>query len=229
MTGSRDVEPAPDVRAYLFAGTQHMPGTLPPPSEDANTGSRGLHVFNAVDYAPLLRAVLVNLDRWVSRGRRAPGLRPSLGSATARRCPRKRRRRSSGPCPACSFPDRVPRPQRLDFGPDAERGILAALPPKMGAPYVTFVSRVDADGNETAGIIATELAVPVATFTGWNLRASEPGRAGRSDEHDGLDGSASPEPRPSEPRRAIRGRPSPSATAAAIAISPWCERRPSGW
>jgi hypothetical protein len=76
------------------------------------------------------------------------------------------------------FPDRVPRPQRLDFGPDAERGILAALPPKMGAPYVTFVSRVDADGNETAGVIATELAVPVATFTGWNLRHPSQGAAG---------------------------------------------------
>ena len=36
------------------------------------------------------------------------------------------------------FPDRVPRPQRLDFGPDADRGI-PITPPKMGAPYVTFV------------------------------------------------------------------------------------------
>ena len=35
VTGPRDVEPAPDVRVYLFAGTQHTPGTLPPPSEDA--------------------------------------------------------------------------------------------------------------------------------------------------------------------------------------------------
>ena len=86
VTGSRDVEPAPDVRAYLFAGTQHMPGTLPPPSEDANTGSRGLHVFNAVDYAPLLRAVLVNLDRWVTEGveppaSAAPPARRRLGGA----------------------------------------------------------------------------------------------------------------------------------------------------
>jgi hypothetical protein len=29
---------------------------------------------------------------------------------------------------------------------------------------------VDSDGNEVAGIVLPELAVPVATHTGWNLR-----------------------------------------------------------
>jgi hypothetical protein len=29
---------------------------------------------------------------------------------------------------------------------------------------------VDADGNETAGIRLPEVAVPLATYTGWNLR-----------------------------------------------------------
>ena len=177
VTGSRDLEPAPDVRAYLFAGTQHMPGTLPPPSEDANTGSRGRHVFNAVDYAPLLRAVLVNLDRWVTDGVEPPASAlPRLGDGSA--VPAESTAPVFRALPGMQFPDRVPRPQRLDFGPDAERGILAALPPKMGAPYVTFVSRVDTDGNETAGIIATELAVPVATFTGWNLRHPSQGAPG---------------------------------------------------
>jgi Alpha/beta hydrolase domain len=177
VTGSRDVEPAPDVRAYLFAGTQHMPGTLPPPSEDANTGSRGLQVFNAVDYAPLLRAVLVNLDRWVTEGVEPPASAlPRLGDGSA--VPAEATAPVFRALPGMQFPDRVPRPQRLDFGPDAERGIVASLPPKMGAPYVTFVSRVDTDGNETAGVIATELAVPVATFTGWNLRHPSQGAPG---------------------------------------------------
>ncbi|HMH50868.1 MAG TPA: alpha/beta hydrolase domain-containing protein, partial [Candidatus Acidoferrum sp.] len=57
-----DVEPSPDMRVYLFAGCQHTPGTLPPPDADANTGGRGLQRFNVVDYAPLLRAALVNVD-----------------------------------------------------------------------------------------------------------------------------------------------------------------------
>ena len=32
----------------------------------------------------------------------------------------------------------------------------------------TLVSRVDADGNEVAGIRLPDIAVPLATYTGWN-------------------------------------------------------------
>ena len=42
LAGGRDVEPPADVRIYLFAGTQHTPGALPPPDADPNTGSRGM-------------------------------------------------------------------------------------------------------------------------------------------------------------------------------------------
>ena len=177
VTGTRDVEPAPDVRVYLLAGTQHMPGTLPPPREDPNTGSRGRQIFNAVDYAPLLRAMLVNLDRWVSDGVEPPSSSvPRLRDGSA--VPAESTAPVFRAIPGMRFPDRIPRPQRLDFGPDAERGILSALPPKAGAPYVSFVSKVDADGNETAGIIPTELAVPLASFTGWNLRHADQGAPG---------------------------------------------------
>src|SRR5207249_2336306 len=66
------------------AGAQHTPGTLPPPAADPNTGSRGLHRFNVVDYAPLLRAVLVNLDRWVSDGVEPPASSvPRIADGTA--------------------------------------------------------------------------------------------------------------------------------------------------
>ena len=34
-----------------------------------------------------------------------------------------------------------------------------------------LVSTADADGNELAGIRVPELAVPLATYTGWNFRA----------------------------------------------------------
>lgn len=39
-----------------------------------------------------------------------------------------------------------------------------------GAPLPFFVSQVDADGNETSGVRLPALAVPIATFTGWNFR-----------------------------------------------------------
>ncbi|MCA1724261.1 MAG: hypothetical protein LC748_08460, partial [Thermomicrobia bacterium] len=66
IAGTHDIEPPEDARVYLFASTQHGLGAVPLVDRDTNTGARGSHGFNAVDYAPLLRAVLVNLERWVT-------------------------------------------------------------------------------------------------------------------------------------------------------------------
>jgi hypothetical protein len=64
----------------------------------------------------------------------------------------------------------------LDFGPSFDQGILTVLPPKLlGTPYPALVPRTDADGNDLAGIRLPEVAVPLATYTGWALRAFPPG------------------------------------------------------
>jgi hypothetical protein len=174
--GMREVEPPAFARIYALAGTQHTPGALPPLEADPNTGDRGLQRFNVVDYAPLMRAALVNLDRWVSAGVEPPASAfPRLADATAVTA------ESLAPffagIPGVRFPECVMRPQQLDFGPDIERGI-AAYPPKAGATYRTYVSKVDADGNEAAGIRPVELAVPLATYCGWNPRHPETGAPG---------------------------------------------------
>src|SRR5262249_26179593 len=70
------------------------------------------------------------------------------------------------------------RPQRLDFGADAEMRRITLAPPRVGAPYGTRVAAVDRDGNELGGIVLPELSVPLATHTGWNLRHSDIGRLG---------------------------------------------------
>ncbi len=57
---------------------------------------------------------------------------------------------------------------RLDFGPEMAAGIPTELPPKSGAEFAAWVSAVDQDGNELAGIRPVELRVPLATVTGWN-------------------------------------------------------------
>jgi hypothetical protein len=174
--GTRDVAPPDFVRQYLFAGTQHTPGMLPPPAADPNTGGRGIHPFSVVDYSPLLRAALVNLDRWVSDGvEPPPSAVPRLAEATA--VAAETTRPVYAAIPGARFPDRISRPQRLDFGPDVERGVVA-LPPTLGKPFATFVSAVDADGNERAGIRPPELRVPLATYTGWNPRHPEQGAPG---------------------------------------------------
>src|SRR5258708_20195817 len=70
-------------------------------------------------------------------------------------------------------------PVRLDFGPQwKETGIAEFVPPRVGVPYRTLVPAIDADGNEIAGIRLPDIAVPVATFTGWNLRSESVGAAG---------------------------------------------------
>ena len=177
VTGQRDVEPPAHVRIYLFAGTQHTPGAIPPPATDANTGGRGRHTFSPVDYSPLLRAALVNLDRWVSEGvAPPPSALPRVADGTAIEA--ERTRRVFETIPGATFPDRIGRPVRLDFGAEVDRGIVSSLPPKAGAPFVTFVSAVDADGNEVAGIRPMEVRVPLATFTGWNPRHPDQGAPG---------------------------------------------------
>ncbi|MGH7048001.1 MAG: alpha/beta hydrolase domain-containing protein [Stellaceae bacterium] len=59
-----------------------------------------------------------------------------------------------------------------NFGPKFDEGMLTILPPQLlGTPYKIFVPRTDADGNDIAGIRTPDVAVPVATYTGWALRA----------------------------------------------------------
>ena len=176
VAGTRDVTPPPYVRQYLFAGTQHTPGALPPPAADPNTGGRGHHTFSVVDYSPLLRAALVNLDRWVGEGvEPPPSSVPRLSDGTAVAAETTRAVYTA--IPGARFPDRVSCPPRLDFGHEVERGIVS-FPPKIGAPFVTFVSAVDADGNDRAGVRPAELRTPLATFTGWNPRHPEQGAPG---------------------------------------------------
>jgi hypothetical protein len=177
VEGRRDVVPAAGGRLYLFAGTQHTPGALPPPAADPNTGASGIHPFKVVDYAPLLRAALVNLDRWVREGvEPPPSAVPRLAEGTAV-TPESVSTRLAA-IPGARVPDRVTRVARLDFGPEAARGIVTEQPPKVGAQFTCYVSAVDADGNEVAGIRPLELAVPLATFTGWNPRHPEQGAPG---------------------------------------------------
>ena len=119
----------------------------------------------------------MNLDRWVTDGvEPPPSAVPRLADGTA--VTPESTRATFAAIPGTRFPDRHARPARLDFGPDIARGVATELPPKVGAQYPSYVSAVDADGNEVAGIRPVELAAPLATFTGWNPRHPEQGAPG---------------------------------------------------
>jgi hypothetical protein len=178
--GTRDVEHGPAVRVYHFAGTEHGLGIWPPtdtqpaPADPHGWVERAQHVRGVVNYGRLLRACLINLDRWVTEGTAPPPSRhPRIDDGTA--VAPDALTKTFDAIPGARYPRRHARPRRQDFGADAEMRRIALAPPRVGAPYGTRVSAVDGDGNEVAGLVLPELAVPVATHTGWNLRHADIG------------------------------------------------------
>jgi hypothetical protein len=178
-TGTRDVEPPAEVRNYYFTGTQHTPGLLPLNRVSLVDGARGANDFNTVDYRPLLRAVLINLERWVAEGiEPPPSAFPHLADGSA--VPAREVAAAFGRFPAASAPDpaKVPNMRRVDLGPEADRGV-GRFPAVVGEPWPVYVPANDEDGNEVPGIRLPDVAVPVATYTGWNPRAAEVGGEGQ--------------------------------------------------
>jgi hypothetical protein len=74
--------------------------------------------------------------------------------------------------PGVTYNGRLHEGDLFDFGPFFDEGILTAVPPVLlGSPYPTLVPKTDDDGNDIAGVRMVEIEVPVATYTGWGLRA----------------------------------------------------------
>ena len=170
-----DVDFPDNVRGYFMAGTQHGSGTLPLTDVNALNGSRTRYAFNSLGYGPLLRAALVNLDQWVTDGTEPPASRvPRFSDGTL--VPTETAVAVHATIPGVTLPSEWDRVLRLDFGPGAAEGRLDILPPRVvGEPYPALVSAVDGDGNDLAGIRLPDVAVPLATFTAWNLRHPDMG------------------------------------------------------
>ena len=164
-----DAPESPTVRRYHFAGCQHGSGEFPPLEFRASDGIRGQLPLNSVDYAPLLRAALDNLDRWVTTGEEPPASRhPSLDDGTAVESHTLLERFAQ--LPGVKVPTHTTRAIRLDYGPEAHLGRTTKLPAEEGEEFPALVADLDESFNELGGIRMPDLAVPVATYTGWNLR-----------------------------------------------------------
>lgn len=170
-----DMEPPAHVRRYLFAGTQHSSGA-PHLDERTMFGSRGSNLINILDYRPLYRSCLANLLAWVAEGKEPPG------SAFPRQADHSRLSRSQAleqlsAIPGLSLPNEetltVMRP--LDLGSRAADGKPHLPATESGQCYPDWVSAVDEDGNERAGIAMPDVAVPLATYTGFNPRHAQTG------------------------------------------------------
>lgn len=208
LAGQRDL-PIPDsVRIYHFGGAQHPLGTDYLRDTDPANGSRGQQPFNCLDYRPLLRAALLNLDNWITHNQNPPpSAYPRLENGTA--VPPETTAAAFRAIPGVNFPEPLRRFHRLDFGP--QPGVASQVPPLVGKSYPLLVPAVDPDGNELAGIRLPLVTVPLATHTGWNLRHSEIGGEGQILSSGGatggtLAGSTIPFP-PTPSERAAAGDP----------------------
>ncbi len=170
--GAKDLTLPENVRAYLFAGTQHGPGLWPLMSvSPVPGGPRLAHWINSLASGPLSRALVMTLDTWCRNGAEPPpSALPTVAGGTL-----TARENVLGAFAAIAGVS-LPNPARLrtvsplDLGPESERGIGRWPARATGAPFAALAPAVDGDGNEVAGIRLPDVAVPVAAYTGWNPR-----------------------------------------------------------
>jgi len=179
MLDGSDIELPATTRRYLFSSTQHSPGMLPLTSHSI-FGSQGANYFNTVDYTPLMRAAITNLLAWIADDVEPPPNaipRTSDGSAMSREAVLDSLEAIEGL--ARPVPSVLSTIRPLDLGPGEPDGIGTYPAQPVGAAYPCLVSAVDESGNEIAGIRLPEVAVPVATNTGWNPRHPTTGGLGQ--------------------------------------------------
>jgi hypothetical protein len=162
-TGNDILDPE-NVRSYFLSSLPHG-------------AAEGLGICqqprNPLEPNPVLRALLVALDQWVSSGKIPPESRmPKRKDGTL--VPSLPQTGMGFPnIPGVTYNGRIHTGDRFDFGPQFDEGILTIMPPILVAsPYMTLVPKTDTDGNDVAGIRLPEVAVPLATYTGWALRAN---------------------------------------------------------
>jgi len=183
--GTRDVEPPREERVYMIAGHRHGSGALPL-GDSEPSGVKLANKATVVDGSPVIRAFLINLDRWVAEGvEPPPNAFPRLSDGTAATREEVLAQLSKLPGLTPLDPDQLPTLTRIDLGPDAARGV-GRFPAVSGSPYRSYVSAVDADGNEVAGIRTPELSVAVGTHTGWVARDPSTGGVGQAVDMQGL-------------------------------------------
>jgi hypothetical protein len=174
VDGRRDITPGENVRIYFAAGQGHFPVPFPPQPETIPD----LHGQQKGDPMPriwLWRALIADMNDWAKNGTTPPdSAYPHVSDGTLVALRDLRFPHIAG----VALPLAPLGAYRLDFGPEWSSGIITYEPPKIGAAYTVLVPQVDQDGNERSGIHLPELQVPLATYTGWNLRAAELGMPG---------------------------------------------------
>ncbi|HIO03702.1 MAG TPA: hypothetical protein EYN14_17405 [Alphaproteobacteria bacterium] len=163
--GTVDVELDSRARSYLLAGTQHGVWAFAHRAFYENC-------LNPADQRPLMRALLGHLALWVGKGVLPPdNVYPRIDAGTLGTVAIWQNEFPQ--LPNLRLPDHNLAPPRLDHGPRWERGIVDYVPPKFGPSYVTLIPTPDADGVDRGGLRLPEIAAPLGTYLGWNLRRAK--------------------------------------------------------
>jgi hypothetical protein len=202
VDGKKDAPVPANARIYFFAGAQHGPAGFPP------TRSIGQQLNNPTDFRWSMRALLTAMNNWLTAGSEPPPNRYPRFSDGSLVSPE---RLDFPKIFGVNFTTRLHKAYRVDYGPEFRtKGIVTREPPKLGSSFPMMVPAVDQDGNEIAGIKMPELAVPLATYTGWNLFNA---KAGPTNEISSMAGSYIPFPRmqaeraaAKDPRRSVEER-----------------------
>ncbi len=155
-TSGRPLAIPENVRDYMMSGMPHFP------AQNWNTRGNCAQIQSALNYGPYARALLVALDRWVTEGVAPPPTTfPNLKSHTL--VPLAKVQAAYPAIPGAPFSPLYNRLQVVD---------QKSMPPEAsGREYPVFFPPVDADGNPQGGIIPPEITVPIATYSGRNVRA----------------------------------------------------------
>lgn len=172
---ARDI-PLPDaVRRYYMPGTNHGGGRggfqVLQPSND-----RCVLPQNPNPMADTTRALTAALVDWVVRDTPPPSSRyPTLADRTL--VAPTRAAMGFPVVPGLPFMDHFVNPVLdYDFGPSFVysdlSGVITRQPPVIKQLIPTLVPRVNADGNEIAGVGSVLHQAPLGTYLGWNVQAS---------------------------------------------------------
>ena len=145
-----------NVRLFLLSNLQHYS------LANAKPEMVKVCVFptNPLNAGPPVRALLVALDDWISKGTLPPASRyPSRNDGTL--VPPAADDVGFPRIPGFAYTSRMARPTVIKSD---------EMPPAKGAAYPVFVPKTDADGRDVAGLHLPTLEAPTATHTGWNLR-----------------------------------------------------------
>jgi len=154
-TSGTDIAMPDEVRVYTVSGVSHAPFR---PLSKPVMQLPG----NRLGYGAFMRALLVALFEWVEHGVAPPASRfPSRADATLVSLAEAR---STFPkLPQVNFPKVLNELRLRDHSVE---------PPIESLAYPVFVQATDTDGNALGGFRHPMVDAPLATHTGWSLRAS---------------------------------------------------------